>query len=432
MRLAVLLGALATWCACGSSSSIEALPTPATGTAGPTPSGANLCAGLVQDRDARGVPPLARPAARTPLTDPVFGTRIVRISEASPREGEDAIVKPLYSTIQAWNADESLLVLWHRQQGHELYDGRTYQFLRRLPLESPTDIEQLFWDPIDPDILYYPSNHNAEPRLMRFRVSRNGSEVVRDFRGTPTDCGVGWDRLLTAGSDPLDMSWGPERVIGLRCGQVRFLYSISSDKVSGVGRDSGKNAPAPTFDGRLAFYEGKVLDAALQPQRELRLANRYEHASLARGATGALFGAVDFDGSPAGSLVVHDMQTGEKKPVIAESTGWPYPPSGTHISGIARSGPPGWFALSVVGDPSRPCLLCQELLLANADDGTVCRVAHHRSWAGEGKWGYWAEPHLVLSPSGTRLLFGSDWGNGTTVDTFVVELPSYKGATTAR
>jgi len=94
---------------------------------------------------------------------------------------------------------------------------------------------------------------------------------------------------------------------------------------------------------------------------------------------------------------------------------------------VARSGPPGWFAVSVVGDPFEACLLCQELLLANADTGTVCRVAHHRSFAGEGRWGYFAEPHVVLSPSGTRLLFASDWGNGTSVDTYVVELPAYEG-----
>jgi hypothetical protein len=52
-------------------------------------------------------------------------------------------------------------------------------------------------------------------------------------------------------------------------------------------------------------------------------------------------------------------------------------------------------------------------------------VAHHRSYAGEGRWGYFGEPHVVVSPSATRLLFGSDWGNGDTVDTYVVELPSY-------
>ncbi len=39
---------------------------------------------------------------------------------------------------------------------------------------------------------------------------------------------------------------------------------------------------------------------------------------------------------------------------------------------------------------------------------------------------YWAEPHTVPSPSGTRAVFGSDWGNGDTVDTYVVELPSYE------
>jgi hypothetical protein len=32
----------------------------------------------------------------------------------------------------------------------------------------------------------------------------------------------------------------------------------------------------------------------------------------------------------------------------------------------------------------------------------------------------------VPSPSGTRAVFGSDWGNGDTVDAYVIELPSYE------
>jgi hypothetical protein len=42
--------------------------------------------------------------------------------------------------------------------------------------------------------------------------------------------------------------------------------------------------------------------------------------------------------------------------------------------------------------------------------------------AGEGPWGYWAETHCCISPSGTRILFGSDWGGSDTVDTYVVDL----------
>jgi hypothetical protein len=126
----------------------------------------------------------------------------------------------------------------------------------------------------------------------------------------------------------------------------------------------------------------------------------------------------------AGTLVVHDMETGGRRVVVGIATGFPYPPSGTHVSGVAHRRP-GWVAVSVVGDPRRNDVLDGELLVANFDTGEVCRVAHHRSFAGEGRWGYWAEPHVVISPTSTRLLFGSDWGNGGSVDSYVVELPAY-------
>jgi hypothetical protein len=126
-----------------------------------------------------------------------------------------------------------------------------------------------------------------------------------------------------------------------------------------------------------------------------------------------------------GALVAFDLQDGTRKVVVGLATGYPYPPSGTHVSALAHRRP-GWVAVSSVGNPAGRGVLEQELLLANVDTGKVCRVGHHRSFAGEGSWGYWAEPHVVISPSGTRLLFGSDWGNGATVDAYVVELPTYR------
>jgi hypothetical protein len=87
---------------------------------------------------------------------------------------------------------------------------------------------------------------------------------------------------------------------------------------------------------------------------------------------------------------------------------------------------PGWVVVSVQGHPAGLGVLDSEILLANtAPGGSVCRIAHHRSYGSNGSQGYWAEPHAVPSPSGTRILFGSDWGNSGTVDTYVVELPSY-------
>jgi len=83
---------------------------------------------------------------------------------------------------------------------------------------------------------------------------------------------------------------------------------------------------------------------------------------------------------------------------------------------------------SIVGDTSGKGILDQELILANtnADSTVVCRIGHHRSWGTEGPNDYWAEPHVTGSPTGTRAVFASDWGGGSTVDSYVVELPSYK------
>jgi hypothetical protein len=73
-------------------------------------------------------------------------------------------------------------------------------------------------------------------------------------------------------------------------------------------------------------------------------------------------------------------------------------------------------------------LLDQELLMADTNTAAVCRLGRHRSF-GKNNTAladpYWAEPHAVPSPSGTRVAFASDWSGGATVDTYVVELPSY-------
>jgi hypothetical protein len=395
------------------------------------PTGVDSCQDLVRDRTHRPLAPLPPPAAGGFVVDPAFQTRIRRVTAVSPREGENAIIKPVYGTVQAWNADESKLVLWHRGQGHELYDGRTYRFLRRLELVSPTDIEQILWDPVDPDVLYYPSNYNATPNLMRYRVSTASSEVL--FR-VPF-CPVDWGRVLSLGADPMYLSWEADsKVIGLMCGDEKFLYDVARGQVVGRATIVSRNAPQPGPSGQVAYLDGRVYDRSLRPLRTLALQNPFEHASIGRSATTRhdLFNTVVFDHLPggndlrdAGTLVSVDMSTGERRVIIGMATGYPYPPSGTHISSIAHRNP-GWVAVSVVGDPRVPGILHNELLIANVDSGLVCRVAHHRSYAGEGRWGYWAEPHVVLSPTGTRLLFGSDWGNGASVDSYVVELPAYR------
>ena len=142
--------------------------------------------------------------------------------------------------------------------------------------------------------------------------------------------------------------------------------------------------------------------------------------------------SVSFDAGPnggcQGNIIAYDLNTGDCLPVISEGLGYAYPKSGTHISAVAHKNP-GWIAASMIGfEGDGQALLDQELVIAHVSPGNVevYRIGHHR--ADEDEFDYWGEPHAVISPAGTRVLFGSDWSgseDGTSVESYVVELPSF-------
>ena len=401
------------WSTCGRALAVLSLL--AAGAASPSVA-ADLCQGLVQDKLPHPMTPLAKPALRQAVIDPQFGTTIRRVTAVAASGANPAIV-PLYSTVSAWNADESRLILYHVGVGHELYDGHNYQFIRTLDI-SPADVEQVYWHASDPDVLFYVSGN----QLIRYHVGSGLRDTVHTFSFCPGPA--------SGGSDPMMTSWD-SKLIGLRCGNQLFTYRMDTDTVAGV-ITSALDAPQASASGTLAYTGGYVLDSGLHFLRRLDLANPYDHADLGRLASGRdTYNTVAFDRGPAGSglgsLVTFDLSDGSSRVVVGPTTGYPYPPSGTHVSAMAYR-QPGWVFLSIVGDPAGQRVLDNELVLADTNGATVCRVAHHRSYGGNNTRlanSYWAEPHVVASPSGTRALFASDWGNGPTVDTYVAELPGY-------
>ena len=240
-------------------------------------------------------------------------------------------------------------------------------------------------------------------------------------------------------------SWDSHR-LGLVCGQKMFVYDDSTDTVLGPVAPDGTPPAQVAPSGTLAYLEaesGEVLDDNHQLVRSLGLQVPDSHASLGQLANGhdTWNGAVYDDGnddatSNVGILVTWDLTNATGGAVIGPKTGYPYPPDG-HISAMAYKRP-GWVFVSTywtenfdgTGTPPTPVLLDLENLIANTNTGAVCRVGRHRSWGKTNTTlstldNYWAESHTIPSPSGTRAVFASDWGNGDTVDSYVVELPSY-------
>jgi hypothetical protein len=381
---------------------------------------------------------------------------VIRITDTRPGE----VFKPVYSTVQAWNLDESRMVLYRSgdSQGHYLLDGHTYEVIRELKI-LPSDLEDVFWSHTDSDILYYSSKSSRQyGKLFSLNVESGKKKLVKDF----SDICDG--SVAHAGND-VQMQSLNDDLFGFRCldkssTQKHYFavtYRISTGETHqmrmGPGTDwESWTAPNPTSSGDSVYLQGRTLTPDMKSViHTLDMSKYSEHGNLGQTWDGqdALY-QVTFDPAPkgcdgdpdrgVGHLTEYNLENGKCRTIINESGGYPYTTSSTHISAQAYK-QPGWVAISSVGYPEQLKFLkgkedatpfFNEIYLVNTDPANteVCRLAHHRSTgklSQSGQYnGYFGEPHVTISPSGTRLLYGSDWYDSGSVDSYVIELPGYQ------
>lgn len=379
---------------------------------------------IANDLSLHPMQDIAKPGYLKTIIDPSFGTVIRRISNA----GNGNVIKPMYSTIQAWNTDESYMILYDQSKGvHQLLDGMNYTFIRNLNDIRPKDIEQIFWDFNDPDIFLYVDKNTSD--LIKYAVSSKEKTVLENLKSLTSCAGS-----ISLGNDVQMMSWDSD-IIGFRCGNSKaYSYRISSKTLTEFKVDRVNYiAPMSGASGNRFYHGQKVYNEKGEFNLKLN-EKKTEHSCLGKLVNGndahfAVAFAQGPEGGCLGNIIAHDLTTGECFPVISQELGYDYPKSGTHISAVAHKNP-GWIAASMVGyEEDGKKLLDQELVIARVEKGNtkVYRIGHHR--ADEKEFDYWGEPHAVISPTGTRVLFGSDWSgvdDGKSVDSYVVELPNFK------
>ena len=305
----------------------------------------DLCAGMVSDQMPHPMTALAKPALGATVVDAEFTTTIRRIT-AVTTTGIDAALVPMYTTISAWNADESRLILYAVSGGgHQLYDGKTYQLIKTLDI-NPVDVEQVYWDTTDPDILYYVDGQsfmryhvNSRQQGQAARLRQSVRRLAADQRRRPDVHVVG---LAPPRPDVRRQDVRLRLVRPTPC-SARSRRRPAARRL----RRSRPAAPSPTW--RPA--RGQVLDATLTVVRSLGLQEPDNHASLGQLANGhdTWNGTVYDDGnddakSNVGILVTWDLTNGTGGAVIGPKTGYPYPPDG-HVSAMAYR-QPGWVFVS--------------------------------------------------------------------------------------
>lgn len=364
---------------------------------------------------------IPRPILGGSFIDSYSGSKTIRITDIAAQGGK--VIKPAYSTVPAWNIDESYLILYIQGSGHVLYNGKTYAPIKKLDI-APADIEHFYWSSTDPDVLFYPWAYEAsgvsKREIIKYHVSTGQKET---YYAIPDSAAPGAYRV-DFGGDPVYGDWS-NLLFGLRrrgSSDTGFVWSREKGETPRVSGD----CPQVTPSGTKYIQNGKLFKSDGTLIRSMQL-NTQEHGDLTRLANGQdVWVSVQFDGPKgSGQVLVENLDTGAVNVVIGQANGYGYPKSGTHISGHGIK-VPGWVAVSITGEPDGKSLLSQSILLIDLNTNRSFYAGYHHSAGSDGPNGYWAEPHINISPSGTRLLFGSDWGSGNIVDSYIVELPSYK------
>lgn len=368
--------------------------------------------------------PLARQPVGTPFVDPVFGTRLRRVSNTSDSGGFETHI---YSQLQAFSSDNAYLLLTG-------FNGDT---LRRVSDFSPvTGLDVSGWNaprwhPSQPHtIVHFDSNEDTVVRLQftnvdtlttttaftfpaqyqRIRVNQSFDELSEDGRwlagmvsrddGAQVIFSLDIQSFtlgaqlplpsLYSGSCQPDPQWGqlePDWVGVSPLGR----YLVVQWQRDGTSRCSGLE----TFDLHTGAFVGRVYDG-------------HQHGDLGVQADGVTEFFMTFElYHPSGNLWLGIRQLPGTStvgaPTYVRELAWE---SGEHIS---CRGPSGVCLVTAGTDASNGWNPFEGELFLQYTDGRVLRLTHHRS----SSCGYWVQPRGSISRDGHYLVFASDWGGAT-------------------
>jgi hypothetical protein len=379
---------------------------------------------------------ITQPSAGNNCMDPVFKTHIKRITNAS-NSGMDGIF-PDYSKREAWNADESLLMLRSGNGAVHIYNGSLYQFIKTVP--DIDGVQDIYWHPKDPKTIYYILDNvfysmNVETLATKaLHTFSKYTYISTRAEGNMSNDGhyialCGYD----ADFKPIDF----------------FVYDIFSNSIHSSMSVSGK---VSDFDwisvsplGHYVLvdyatdintpYNGiEVYDDQFKLVWRKPLGAGHSDCGLDEDSSEVLIMDVYDANDNITYINKYSLFNGTETRLLAVS-----PDFDLHESCRSMSRP-GWVYVSTfdyVGrlkDDSTSWMPFEDEIFAVKMDGKgdVQRYAHHyskrysTSTPDSDNSIYFAEPHATVNKTGTRILFGSNWrkniSQNKSVDTYLIEL----------
>lgn len=373
-------------------------------------------ANLMTGHDVRRPPRPAPVALHRPFKDPVFGTCITRVSDASQMPDVQRI-RHYYSKANPFNVDNTRAILWASNGGYLLYDTKTWKPIDYLHIG--TSDAEISWHPTNPNVYYHVDMvKDADVRAMcRYDLKANSKKQLHDFSEYRTA------RSRLEGN--MDAKGRYYAMIGTRSEQDVdiFVYDVDNDKIVArqkvhprIAGDWVSMSQSGKYVVAMGNDRSRVYDVNLKPVVELPKGS-FGHGDLCMTADGRdllVYDGADHELDNNRNINVADLQTG--KVTIGTRIGWKSTP---HVS-CRNLDLPGWALISTQGPDGKYPNHDFEIFWLKLDgSGEVRRVAHHHSSREDG--GYFAEQHAVTNRNGTMILFASNWG-AEKVNDYLVDL----------
>ncbi|MDO4784545.1 MAG: hypothetical protein Q3997_05620 [Propionibacteriaceae bacterium] len=394
------------------------------------------------------IPEAARPprpsGLDTGITDPAYGTRLYRATDAA--DGMGGRMRHDYSRRQAFNADNSRYLAQDGAGRWYLYDARTFAKLRVLP-ELVGDCEPI-WHPRHPSELYFTAR-NGGLLWWLYDVEDGSTRVAADFTGatpwpratslwTKGEGGTSADgRYLALMATSYDDAAQRNTVHGLvladlRDGRIVGTLDASAFPVPGAVPDhigtspSGRHAVVSWLGSQGGTH---AYSPDFTASRQLTAGS--EHSDLAIGPNGEDY--LVYADYGAGQIVAINADNGERVDLhpLYPAPGEAY---ALHISGQAFDRP-GWVVVSTYADsadhgstrpaPSPRPEYRKVWLLELKPSGRKLNVAHVRgNDHGLSGDAYFLEPQASASRDLSRIIFATNFGGGD-IESYIVGLPSW-------
>jgi hypothetical protein len=380
----------------------------------------------------REVPKL--PPAGGKFRDPVFGTEIMRVTDAStvPKGAGTS-----YSYWASFNSDNTKLLVMEAgaQQDGSIYDfdpatftlGARHPPVPYLPPGNvPIRLDDACWSANDPDVLYV--HQDIGTKIYKYKVSRRTFTLVGDVaRVLPRGQNI-QHMSMAADNDTFSFTKRGGAPDFKRHGYAVYRASTNtilfqdSEVINEVRIDkSGRYLYVNTNQTGEGKMEGRVVDTSTGTVTNLR-DDAPDHApSHYDVGTGTVVGNGDFlVGITARSLSAPHSY----KKILDLSTEKNY--GGFHLSMLADN--ESWVLVSFYTPHVNGVMQGEVVQVATDGSGRIRRLFHHHSVLR----GYYDSPRANISRDGRFVAFSSNWGSLASGrhDMFIARIEPAPSATT--